>query len=74
MIQQQCCCIVYRRIKGWSGVRPKGAHLRMDPEPDDHRPATARRMEVLPAPLAPVMSSDRPWVTCGMMTCEAWTA
>ena len=39
-------------------------YLAMEPEPEDQSPATARRMEVLPAPLAPVMSSEVPCLTC----------
>lgn len=39
-------------------------HLVMVPEPEDQRPAMARRMDVLPAPLGPTISSDSPSLTC----------
>lgn len=40
----------------------------MVPDPDDQSPAIALRMEVLPAPLGPTISSDAPAGTCAHTT------
>ena len=52
---------------------------RMTPLPEDQRPAMARSVEVLPAPLAPAISSDCPGDTCAKahqkavdFRCQAW--
>ena len=53
-----------RFLAGPLRVEMLDSHLLMRPSPLVQRPAMARMMEVLPAPLGPTMSRDSPCLTC----------